>query len=80
MANLFSYEGKRVVVTGGATGIGAALVDLVKELGAAHVTVLDIKEPAVDVDQFVQVDLSDKASLDAAVGPVSYTHLTLPTN
>jgi NAD(P)-dependent dehydrogenase (short-subunit alcohol dehydrogenase family) len=74
MANLFSYEGKRVVVTGGATGIGAALVDLVKELGAAHVTVLDIKEPAADVDRFIEVNLADKDSLDAAVaqleGPV----------
>jgi len=74
MANLFGYEGKRVVVTGGATGIGAALVDLLQELGAPHVTVLDIKEPSAAVDSFVQVDLSQKDSLDAAVaqleGPV----------
>ena len=41
MASLFGYEGKRVVVTGGATGIGASLIDLLKELGAPHVTVLD---------------------------------------
>jgi NAD(P)-dependent dehydrogenase (short-subunit alcohol dehydrogenase family) len=74
MGDLFSYEGKRVVVTGGATGIGAALVDLLKELGAAHVTVLDIKQPAGPVDSFIEVNLADKDSLDAAVarieGPV----------
>ena len=74
MGDLFSYEGKRVVVTGGATGIGAALVALVKELCAAHVTVLDIKQPEAPVDSFIEVNLADKSSLDAAVarleGPV----------
>lgn len=66
LAELFGYEGKRVVVTGGATGIGAALVSLLGDLGAAHVTVLDIKAPEGPVDRFVPVDLSDPASLDAA--------------
>jgi NAD(P)-dependent dehydrogenase (short-subunit alcohol dehydrogenase family) len=66
MSNLFNYEGKRVVVTGGATGIGEALVALLRDLGAEHITVLDIKEPAAPVDAFVQVDLSDPSSLDAA--------------
>ena len=74
MASLFGYEGKRVVVTGGATGIGAALIDLLKGLGAPHVTVLDIKAPETDVDAFLEVNLSDKDALDAAVeqieGPV----------
>ena len=41
----FDYTGKRVVVTGGATGVGAALLDLLAELGASDVTVLDIKQP-----------------------------------
>ena len=66
MSNLFGYEGKRVVVTGGATGIGAALVDLLRELGAAHITVLDIKEPAGPVDAFIEVNLADPESIDAA--------------
>jgi len=70
MANLFGYEGKRVVITGGATGIGAALVDLLKELGAPHVTVLDIKKPEADVDSYVEVNLADKDSLDSAVGQI----------
>jgi NAD(P)-dependent dehydrogenase (short-subunit alcohol dehydrogenase family) len=70
MGDLFGYEGKRVVVTGGATGIGAALVDLLKELGAEHVTVLDIKKPDVDVDAFIEVNLADKGSLDGAVAQI----------
>ncbi len=45
MTNPFSYEGKRVVVTGAATGVGAGLLDVLADLGAAHVTVLDVKAP-----------------------------------
>jgi NAD(P)-dependent dehydrogenase (short-subunit alcohol dehydrogenase family) len=45
MTNPFSYEGKRVVVTGGSSGVGAALVKLLAELGAAHVAVVDLNEP-----------------------------------
>jgi len=36
------YAGKTVVVTGGATGVGAALLDLLAELGASDVTVLEL--------------------------------------
>ena len=42
MTNPFGYEGKRVVVTGAATGVGAALIEVLAELGAEHVTVLDV--------------------------------------
>ncbi len=70
MSNLFDYEGKRVVVTGGATGIGAALVDLLRELGVEHITVLDIKEPAGAVDAFVEVNLADPVSIDAACAQI----------
>jgi NAD(P)-dependent dehydrogenase (short-subunit alcohol dehydrogenase family) len=44
--NPFSFTGKRCVVTGAATGVGAALIELLAELGAAHVTVLEIKPPS----------------------------------
>ena len=54
MSNPFSYENKRVVVTGGATGVGAALLDVLAELGAAHVTVLDIKTPSGPHQTFLQ--------------------------
>ena len=69
----FSYEGKRALVVGGATGMGAATASLVRTLGA-HVTVLDIAEVSVEVDRSVQVDLRSVDSVDAAVdsleGPV----------
>jgi NAD(P)-dependent dehydrogenase (short-subunit alcohol dehydrogenase family) len=68
MSNPFSYTGKRVVVTGGASGVGAALVDLLTELGAS-VTVIDVKEPAAGTP-FVRADLSDPASVDAAAAAV----------
>ena len=68
------YTGKRTLVTGGATGVGAALLDLLAELGASDVTVLDIKEPTGPHATFIQTDLSDKAAVDAAiagtVGPI----------
>jgi NAD(P)-dependent dehydrogenase (short-subunit alcohol dehydrogenase family) len=67
MGNLFDYTGKRVVVTGGATGIGAALIDLLRQHDVEHITVLDIKEPTASVDSFIRTDLSDPASVDAAL-------------
>lgn len=69
-ANPFSYEGKRVVVTGAYSGVGAALVELLRGLGAEHVTVVDLKEPALPVDRFVQADLSDEQAVEAAAGAV----------
>ncbi len=61
-------EGKRVVVTGGARGIGAATVERFRAEGAA-VTVFDL-EPG---DGGVRVDVSDRDSVRAAfddLGPV----------
>jgi NAD(P)-dependent dehydrogenase (short-subunit alcohol dehydrogenase family) len=70
----YHYDGKTAVVTGGATGVGAALIELLAELGAASVTVLDIKEPNGPHDRFLQTDLSDRAAVDAALaaldGPI----------
>ena len=37
MSNPFSYAGRRVVITGAATGVGAALLDLLVELGGPEV-------------------------------------------
>ena len=67
MTNPFSYEGKRVVITGAYSGVGAALLELVAELGAAHITVLDVKEPSGPATTFRQTDLSSQAEVDAAV-------------
>ena len=70
-SDLCSYAGKRVVVTGGATGIGSALVDLLREHDVEYITVLDIKEPTGAVDTFIRTDLSDPASVDAAIAALT---------
>jgi NAD(P)-dependent dehydrogenase (short-subunit alcohol dehydrogenase family) len=70
MSNPFHYTGKRVVVTGAATGVGAGLLDVLAELDAAHVTVLDVKAPSGPHDAFLQTDLSDPAAVDAAVAAI----------
>ncbi|BBY14884.1 coniferyl-alcohol dehydrogenase [Mycolicibacterium litorale] len=63
---LWRYDGRRVVVTGCASGIGAHLVRQLNDLGA-QVVGLDMRRPAVDLDEFVEMDLSDEASVDHAV-------------
>lgn len=64
--DLVDYDGKRVVVTGCASGIGAALASQLGELGA-QVVGLDVRAPAFDLTDFHQVDLSDPASIDTVV-------------
>ena len=70
MSNPFSYENKRVVVTGGATGVGAGLLEVLAEQGAEHVTVLDIKTPSGPHSTFLETDLSDRAAVDAAIAAI----------
>src|SRR3954454_10424450 len=71
MSSPFSYEGKRVVVTGAATGVGAALIDVLAELGADHVTVLDVKPPSGPHDRYLESNLADEAAVDAALRELS---------
>lgn len=70
MSNPFSYENKRVVVTGGATGVGAGLLDVLAEQNAARVTVLDIKAPTGPHHTFLETDLSDRKAVDAAISAI----------
>jgi NAD(P)-dependent dehydrogenase (short-subunit alcohol dehydrogenase family) len=70
MTHPFSYEGKRVIVTGGASGVGAALLDVLAELDVAHVTVVDVREPAGPHDDSREVDLADEAAVDALAASV----------
>lgn len=62
----FGYRGKRVLVVGAATGMGAAVAELVKDAGAEVVAMdrADIELPGVEA---LHVDLAEKASIDAAV-------------
>ncbi|MGB8388931.1 SDR family oxidoreductase [Mycobacterium sp.] len=67
------YDGKRALVVGGATGMGAAAAKSAGELGA-EVIVMDYAPVQFDVAQAISVDLRNPASIDAAIdqlgGPV----------
>jgi NAD(P)-dependent dehydrogenase (short-subunit alcohol dehydrogenase family) len=69
----FRYDGKRALVVGGATGMGAATAELVKDAGA-EVVVMDRAEVTLDGVKSIHLDLSDKTSIERAVdecgGPV----------
>lgn len=69
----FRYDGKRVLVVGGATGMGAAAAELALDAGA-EVVVMDFAEVHLPGAKAIHVNLGDKASIDAAVdecgGPV----------
>ena len=69
----FRYDGKRTLVVGGATGMGAAVAVLLQDAGA-EVVVMDYAEVTLAGAKAIHVNLADKASIDAAVdecgGPV----------
>ncbi|GAA2556933.1 coniferyl-alcohol dehydrogenase [Mycolicibacterium diernhoferi] len=66
---LWRYDGRRAVVTGCASGIGAHLATQLADLGA-HVTGLDLRRPERSPAEFVEVDFADPASIDRAVGAI----------
>lgn len=74
MSSPMSYEGKRVVVTGGASGVGASLVQLLSDLGASEIITLDLNEPEGGAGEFRRCDMSDPASVDGVAesidGPI----------
>lgn len=69
----FRFDGKRVLVVGGATGMGAAAAELALDAGA-DVVVMDYAKVALRGVKAIRVNLAEKASIDAAVdecgGPV----------
>ena len=73
MASVWSYEGMRVVVSGGGgAGMGAATVTELANLGA-EIHVLDLKEPPVDVKSYQSVDLKDPDAAVAAIDKIGGT-------
>lgn len=68
-------EGKSIIVTGGASGIGYATVKELLNVGA-YVTVCDINPQAPEFDLgsgkllYVQTDVTSKASIDAMIARV----------
>jgi NAD(P)-dependent dehydrogenase (short-subunit alcohol dehydrogenase family) len=69
----FRYDGKRALVVGGATGMGAAAAKIVGDLGAEVIN-LDYAPVESGLGRGIQVDLRDPASIDSALeqvgGPV----------
>jgi NAD(P)-dependent dehydrogenase (short-subunit alcohol dehydrogenase family) len=69
----FRYDGKRVLVVGGATGMGAATAELAQDAGA-EVVVMDFADITLPGAKAIHFNLADAASIDAAVeecgGPV----------
>jgi NAD(P)-dependent dehydrogenase (short-subunit alcohol dehydrogenase family) len=68
MANTYDFSGRVALVTGGASGIGAAAAERMRA-GAAKVVTFDL-DAAADV----QGDMSTSADLDAAVARVESEH------
>ncbi len=69
----FRYDGKRALVVGGATGMGAATAELVQDAGAETI-VMDFADITLPGAQAIHLNLGDQASIEAAVeavgGPV----------
>jgi NAD(P)-dependent dehydrogenase (short-subunit alcohol dehydrogenase family) len=63
------FAGKRIVVTGAASGIGQVTAALIRELGG-EVVALDWKPVVLEGVRSIQVDLGDPASIDAALGQI----------
>src|ERR1700716_3321327 len=73
MDDVLGYAGRTAVVTGAASGMGAATAQILVDLGA-EVTAIDIKPTQVPVKTSLEVDLRDRAAIDRAAatlaGPV----------
>jgi len=66
LSDAFRYDGKRVVVVGGASGIGAAVVELALDAGA-EVVVMDLAQVALPGVRAIRLNLTERASIDTAI-------------
>jgi NAD(P)-dependent dehydrogenase (short-subunit alcohol dehydrogenase family) len=56
----------RIALTGGATGIGSEVAARLNQAGH-EVHAFDINEPQANTDRWIQIDMSNPASIDAAI-------------
>jgi NAD(P)-dependent dehydrogenase (short-subunit alcohol dehydrogenase family) len=70
----FRYDGKRALVVGGATGMGAAAAELLVDAGA-EVLVMDYAEVTLPGVKGIHVNLAERDSIDTALaelgGPIN---------
>jgi len=64
-------QGKTIIVTGAASGIGAATAALVSSHGAEVISV-DINVPETPVGRFLRADLADRSSIDRLVAALPH--------
>src|SRR3982751_906448 len=64
--DVFSYRNKRALVVGGATGMGAAVAEVVRDAGA-EVVVMDRSKISLTGVRAISVDLAQKSSIDKAL-------------
>jgi nucleoside-diphosphate-sugar epimerase len=74
-AAIARLEGRKVIVTGGAGCVGTRLIPILKDLGAASITVIDNAPDAGKVDVLMgtttyEVDICDVAAMDAVFAQV----------
>jgi NAD(P)-dependent dehydrogenase (short-subunit alcohol dehydrogenase family) len=69
----FRFDGKRALVVGGATGMGAAAAELIQDAGA-DVLVMDYADVKLEGAKAIKVNLAERDSIDKALeevdGPV----------
>jgi NAD(P)-dependent dehydrogenase (short-subunit alcohol dehydrogenase family) len=70
MRNLFSYQGRRVLVAGCYSGMGEATARIVRSLGG-EVVAVDVKRPSFDHAEYHEVDLRDTAAIDGMLDAVT---------
>ncbi|MAJ61398.1 MAG: short-chain dehydrogenase [bacterium TMED88] len=70
MSHCFDYADKRVVITGAYSGVGAALLEVLAELGRPEVIVLDIKQPDGPIAQFIETDMGKASSVESAISAI----------
>jgi NAD(P)-dependent dehydrogenase (short-subunit alcohol dehydrogenase family) len=67
MPPIINYQNKTVVVTGAATGVGAALIERLRATQAERIIAVDIKPCNGPIDHFILADLSDPFAVDDAI-------------